>query len=145
MNAMPKRILVVDDERQVAKLIEIRLRNTGYDVILAYDGVEALEKVASDHPDMIITDEFMPRMGGFDLIQKLGDNPDTELIPIIILLENSQDANIFKAWQSGVRSALTKPFNPSELLTFIQRIFESIDNTNVTDDDQDAIHELFGI
>lgn len=124
---MPKKILVVDDERQIVKLVEVNLRKAGYDVVCAYDGVEALEKVQTERPDMIVLDVMMPRMNGFDVLKKLQSNPETEQIPVIMLTAKAQDADIFAGWQSGVSSYLTKPFNPRELLTFVQRIFESLD------------------
>ena len=132
---MPKKILVVDDERQIVKLVEINLRKAGYDVVCAYDGVEALEKVQNDRPDMIVLDVMMPRMNGFDVLKKLQANPETEQIPVIMLTAKAQDADIFAGWQSGVSSYLTKPFNPRELLTFVQRIFESMDQGPGDDDD----------
>jgi two-component system alkaline phosphatase synthesis response regulator PhoP/two-component system response regulator VicR len=131
---MPKKILVVDDERQIVKLVEINLRKAGYDVVCAYDGVEALEKVQSDRPHMIVLDVMMPRMNGFDVLKKLQANPETEQIPVIMLTAKAQDADIFAGWQSGVSSYLTKPFNPRELLTFVQRIFESMDQGPRGDD-----------
>ena len=131
---MPKKILVVDDERQIVKLVEVNLRKAGYDVVCAYDGVEALEKVQSDRPDMIVLDVMMPRMNGFDVLKKLQSNPETEQIPVIMLTAKAQDADIFAGWQSGVSSYLTKPFNPRELLTFVQRIFESLDQGPQGDD-----------
>ncbi len=140
---MPKKILVVDDERQIVKLVEINLRKAGYDVICAYDGVEALEKVQSDRPDMIVLDVMMPRMNGFDVLKKLQSNPDTEQIPVIMLTAKAQDADIFAGWQSGVSSYLTKPFNPRELLTFVQRIFESLDQRGSDEEfDGDKVWEV---
>ncbi len=109
---MPKKILVVDDERQIVKLVEINLRKAGYDVVCAYDGVEALEKVESENPDMLVLDVMMPRMNGFDVLKRLQANPETEQIPVIMLTAKAQDADIFAGWQSGVSSYLTKPFNP---------------------------------
>jgi two-component system alkaline phosphatase synthesis response regulator PhoP len=138
---MPKKILVVDDERQIVKLVEINLRKAGYDVVCAYDGVEALEKVQSERPHMIVLDVMMPRMNGFDVLKKLQANPETEQIPVIMLTAKAQDADIFAGWQSGVSSYLTKPFNPRELLTFVQRIFESLDQGPSSDDD-DKVWEV---
>ncbi len=123
-----RKILVVDDERQIVKLVEINLKKHGYEVLCAYDGVEALEKVDSEKPDMIVLDVMMPRMNGFDVLKRLQANPDTERIPVIMLTAKAQDADIFQGWQAGVSSYLTKPFNPRELLTFVERIFESLDH-----------------
>lgn len=124
---MARKILVVDDERHIVRLVEVNLQRAGYDVVTAYDGVEALEKVTSEKPDMLVLDVMMPRKDGFEVLQDLQANPATATIPVIMLTAKAQDADIFKGWQSGVSSYLTKPFNPRELLTFVERIFQSID------------------
>lgn len=125
---MAKTILVVDDERHIVRLVEVNLQRAGYNVDTAYDGVEALEKVKASKPDMIVLDVMMPRMDGFEVLQNLQANPETSEIPVIMLTAKAQDADIFKGWQQGVSSYLTKPFNPRELLTFVERIFQSLED-----------------
>lgn len=124
---MAKRILVVDDERHIVRLVQVNLERAGYEVAVAYDGIQALEAMAQETPDMVILDVMMPRMDGFEVLKKLQANPDTRDIPIIMLTAKAQDADIFKGWSSGVSSYLTKPFNPRELLTFVERIFQSLE------------------
>lgn len=124
--AKKKRILVVDDEKHIVRLVQLNLERAGYEVITAYDGLEALEKVRSERPDMIVLDVMMPRMDGFETLQRLRANPETSEIPVIMLTAKSQEQDIFKGWQSGADCYLTKPFNPMELLTFVRRIFESL-------------------
>ncbi len=124
---MAKKILVVDDERHIVRLVEVNLARAGYEVMTAYDGVEALEKVKADKPDMIVLDVMMPRMDGFEALKRLQADPDTQDIPVIMLTAKAQDADIFRGWSSGVSSYLTKPFNPRELLTFVERIFQSLE------------------
>ena len=85
---MPKRILVVDDERQIVKLVEINLRKAGYDVVCAYDGVEALEKVQNEKPDMIVLDVMMPRMNGYLACRLLKSEPGTRQIRIYTRIPN---------------------------------------------------------
>jgi two-component system alkaline phosphatase synthesis response regulator PhoP/two-component system response regulator VicR len=125
---MAKKILVVDDERHIVRLVEVNLSRAGYDVATAYDGVEALEKVEEEHPDMIVLDVMMPRMDGFEVLKRLQADADTQDIPVIMLTAKAQDADIFRGWSSGVSSYLTKPFNPRELLTFVERIFQSMED-----------------
>ncbi|MFW5867902.1 MAG: response regulator transcription factor [Armatimonadota bacterium] len=125
---MAKKILVVDDERHIVRLVEVNLSRAGYDVATAYDGVEALEKVEEEKPDMIVLDVMMPRMDGFEVLKRLQADPDTQDIPVIMLTAKAQDADIFRGWSSGVSSYLTKPFNPRELLTFVERIFQSLED-----------------
>jgi len=122
---MPKKILAVDDERHIVRLVEVNLQRAGYEVVTAYDGREALEKVKSENPDLVVLDVMMPYMDGFEVLKNLKADPSTADIPVIMLTAKAQDADVFRGWQSGVDCYLTKPFNPMELLTFVKRIFDS--------------------
>jgi len=122
---LTKKILAVDDEKNIVRLVQINLEKQGYEVVTASDGREALKKVEEENPDLIVLDVMMPYMDGFEVLQNLRRNPATREIPVIMLTAKAQDADIFKGWASGVDCYLTKPFQPSELLTFIKRIFDS--------------------
>ncbi len=124
----PKKILAVDDERHIVRLVEVNLQRAGYEVVTAYDGREALEKVKSERPDLVVLDVMMPYMDGFEVLKNLKSDPSTAEIPVIMLTAKAQDADVFRGWQSGVDCYLTKPFNPMELLTFVKRIFDSQQN-----------------
>ena len=119
-----ERILVVDDERHIVRLVQVNLERAGYNIVTAFDGREALEQVASQHPDLVILDVMMPYVDGFEVLQTLRKNPATQNLPVIMLTAKAQDADIFRGWQSGVDSYLTKPFNPMELLGFVRRILD---------------------
>jgi two-component system alkaline phosphatase synthesis response regulator PhoP/two-component system response regulator VicR len=123
--AKAKKILVVDDEPHIVRLVEVNLTRAGYEVLKAYDGIEALDIVGKEKPDMVVLDVMMPRMDGFETLKALQADPLTQSIPVIMLTAKAQDADIFRGWSSGVSSYLTKPFNPRELLTFVQRIFQA--------------------
>ena len=137
-----RRILVVDDERHIVRLVQVNLERAGYEVLTAYDGIEAMEKVKTESPDMVVLDVMMPRMDGFEVLKNLQADPRYQNIPVIMLTAKAQDADIFAGWQSGVSSYLTKPFNPRELLTFVQRIFESMDHAGSDDLDADKVWEV---
>jgi len=122
---VPKKILAVDDEKHIVRLVQVNLERAGYEVVTANDGKEALEKVESEKPDLLVLDVMMPYMDGFEVLQSLRRNPGTRDIPVIMLTAKAQDADVFKGWQSGVDCYLTKPFNPMELLAFVKRIFQS--------------------
>lgn len=126
---MPKKILAVDDERHIVRLVEVNLQRAGYEVVTAFDGKEALEKVKSESPDLIVLDVMMPYMDGFEVLKNLKADSETRDIPVIMLTAKAQDADVFRGWQSGVDCYLTKPFNPMELLTFVKRIFDSLSNS----------------
>lgn len=132
---MPQKILAVDDEKHIVRLIQVNLERAGYEVITAFDGVEALRRVQEDHPDLIVLDVMMPQMDGFETLKNLKANPQTRDIPVIMLTAKAQDADVFRGWQSGVDCYLTKPFNPLELLTFVKRIFESLNEEDMGDEE----------
>lgn len=124
---MGKKILVVDDEKHIVRLVQVNLERAGYEVVTAYDGEEALQKVKQERPDLIVLDVMMPKMDGFEVMKHLKADPETKEIPVIMLTAKAQDADVFRGWKAGVDCYLTKPFNPLELLTFVKRIFESLE------------------
>jgi two-component system alkaline phosphatase synthesis response regulator PhoP len=136
--AQGKKILAVDDERHIVRLIQVNLERAGYQVTTAFDGNEALKKVEADKPDLIVLDVMMPRMDGFEVLKRLQANPETREIPIVMLTAKAQDADVFRGWSSGVSAYLTKPFNPLELVTFVRRILSGYDQY----DDGEKVFEV---
>jgi two-component system alkaline phosphatase synthesis response regulator PhoP len=122
---MAKKILVVDDERHIVRLVQVKLEGQGYEVVTAYDGKEALEKVDSEHPDLIILDIMMPCMDGFEVLATLKKNPVTCNIPVFFLSAKVEDADVFRGWQSGCDQYITKPFDPRELIAHAKILFEN--------------------
>ena len=115
-----KRILVVDDERQIIRMLRASLQSSGYEVLTANNGVEGLEKFGSGRPDLIITDLAMPEMNGLELTQAVRrlDRP-----PIIVLSVRDTDVMKVKALDEGADDYLTKPFSMPELLARIRAQF----------------------
>ncbi|HOF88429.1 MAG TPA: response regulator [Armatimonadota bacterium] len=131
---MPKKILAVDDERHIVRLIQVNLERAGYTVITAYDGREALQKIEAENPDLVVLDVMMPYMDGLETLKRIRANPATRALPVIMLTAKAQDQDVFQGYSHGVDIYLTKPFNPIELLTFIKRIFSEQES----DDDDDV-------
>lgn len=119
---MAERILVVDDERHIVRLVQVNLQRAGYEVITAFDGREAVEKARQEHPDMIVCDVMMPYLDGFEVLRTLRGEDGTRDTPFIMLTAKAQDADVFHGWSAGVDAYLTKPFNPVELLSFVRRL-----------------------
>ena len=143
---MPKKILAVDDERHIVRLVQINLQKEGYEVVTASNGREALEKVKSEKPDLVVMDVMMPEMDGFEALEQMKADPETANVPVIMLTAKAQDADVFSGWQKGADLYLTKPFNPAELLTFVKRIFsnqsEETPTYTVDDDDTFDINDI---
>jgi two-component system alkaline phosphatase synthesis response regulator PhoP len=130
---MAKRILAVDDEKHILRLVQINLEKAGYDVVTASNGREAVDAVRAEHPDLIVMDVMMPEMDGFEALQILKSDEATSSIPVVMLTAKAQDADVFQGWQSGADLYLTKPFNPMELLTFVRRILDAQSETEKSD------------
>lgn len=118
-----KRILVVDDERQIIRMLRASLQSSGYEVLTGNNGVEGLEKFESGRPDLIITDLAMPEMNGLELTQAVRRLDRT---PIIVLSVRDTDAMKVKALDEGADDYLTKPFSMPELLARIRAQFRRI-------------------
>jgi len=120
MTAAPlnaQRILVVDDNPTIASLLRYGLSAEGYDVDVAEDGLEALDKVAVYRPDLILLDVDMPHLTGDQVCRRLKGDPSTRLIPIIMLTAMGAFQNKLAAWDYGADEFLTKPFHLVEVTT----------------------------
>lgn len=137
---MAYKILVVDDEINIRRLVQVNLEKEGYIIDQASDGVEALEKVKENKPDLVILDVMMPRKDGFETLKDLMSNPQTANIPVIMLTARAQDTDIFQGWASGVSCYLTKPFSPKELLTFTERVLQGANDSSY--DNNEVIYEM---
>jgi two-component system KDP operon response regulator KdpE len=118
-----KRILVVDDERQIIRMLRASLQSSGYEVLTANNGIEGLERFESGRPDLIITDLAMPEMNGLELTQAVRRLDRT---PIIVLSVRDTDVMKVKALDEGADDYLTKPFSMPELLARIRTQFRRI-------------------
>lgn len=108
---MGRTILVVDDSATVRKFVAISLDMQGFHVLTATDGIDALEKLPHETPDLIITDLNMPNMDGFELIRTLRENPQYKDLPVIILTSLTDSVSKAQGAQLGVKSFLQKPFS----------------------------------
>jgi CheY-like chemotaxis protein len=120
---VPK-ILIVDDEPVIIELLQVNLKLEGYDIVTAADGQEALEKAAAERPDLIILDIMMPKMDGWTALAELLKDPSTADVPVIFLTARAQQADLKRGQESNVAAYITKPFEPSELISIIQQIFD---------------------
>ena len=118
-----KKILAVDDERHIVRLIQVNLEHAGYQVATAVDGYEALEKVRADRPDMVVLDVKMPYLDGFEVLRHLRADPATSCLPVVMLTSNMQGAVEYQMGQMPCEGYLTKPFSPAELIACIEQIF----------------------
>jgi CheY-like chemotaxis protein len=118
-----KKVLVIDDNPTIVELIKYAVNLHGvYHVVVAYDGVQGLERVYAEQPDCVIIDVKMPRMDGYQLARCLRGDPRTRDIPMIILSAMTREEDQMTGMLSGVDEYLTKPFKPSALNAAIERV-----------------------
>ena len=113
-------ILVVDDERNIVELVRLYLRSEGYQVEVAYDGREALEKASTLHPDLVVLDVMMPELDGYEVTRRL--RQDGGKTPVIMLTAKGEDADKVEGLELGADDYLAKPFNPRELVARVRAV-----------------------
>jgi diguanylate cyclase (GGDEF)-like protein len=117
---MTDRLLVVDDDPDIARFIEVNLRTHGFEVHLASDGVEALEKAQEIRPDLVLVDVMMPRMDGFQVVDHLRSDPRTANTSIIMLTAKALTADKVLGITAGADDYIIKPFDPVELVARVK-------------------------
>lgn len=117
-----KRILVVDDEHELVKALEIRLGAAGYDILTAYDGQEGLSRAQKEKPDLIVLDLMLPRMDGYKVCGLLKADAKYNKIPIIMLTARTQESDKKLSEEVGADVYITKPFEWQTLLSKIKEL-----------------------
>ena len=118
---MDKRILIIDDEPGLLKILGSRLKTIGYDVDIAENGIRGFDKIRENKPDLIILDLMMPGMDGFKFFKKIKDKEETAKIPIVVLSAKGEIKESFLAL--GADSFLCKPFALDELSATLDSVF----------------------
>lgn len=120
--AEAKKILIADDEQQLALAVKIRLQSKGYEVVMAHDGRAALELAAKEKPDLILLDVMMPTMDGYSCVRELNVKFGRGKIPIIMLTARDRMKDLFEL--EGIEDYVIKPFDHEDLLIRIDRVFK---------------------
>ena len=116
------RILVVDDNPQIARLVQFRLSREGHEVVVVHSGQGALDSAGASPPDLIILDIMMPGMDGYEVLRTLKGHADLAGIPVILLSGLGEEHHIVQGLRSGAQDYLTKPFSPAELAVRVERL-----------------------
>jgi DNA-binding response OmpR family regulator len=115
-------VLVADDDEDILELVAFRLERSGYEVVRAHDGEEALRLAHERKPDLAVFDVMMPKLDGYELTRRLRADELTSEIPIILLTARAQDADVQTGFEAGADDYIRKPFSPQELRARVQAI-----------------------
>jgi two-component system alkaline phosphatase synthesis response regulator PhoP len=116
------KILVVDDEENITQILEFSIGAEGYEVIVASNGEEAIEKARQEQPDLIILDIMMPKIDGYEACRILKANPLTKNIPVVLLTAKGRDIDRRLGYEVGATDYIIKPFSPSRLIDRIHSL-----------------------
>ena len=137
------RIMVVDDDLNIRLVLKYRLEREGYDVLLAGDGVDALEKVKAEDPDLIVLDLTMPRMDGLGFLEEIkGDNGRANAVPVIVLTAYGYESNRAKSLDLGAVEFMAKPFSPRQLVSEVWKVLDAKKKRVLVIDDEAPVRDL---
>jgi len=122
---MSKKILIVDDEQNIVTALEFLLQRSGYEVLLAQDGVEALKQVEQHVPDLVLLDVMMSLKSGYEVCQRMRERADWRHIKIIMLSAKGREAEVNKGLSLGADYYVTKPFSNKDLVAKIDELLAS--------------------
>ena len=120
-----KKILIVDDQPQISKILSDLFQKKGYETILALNGEIGYRKAIEEKPDLIIMDIMMPVLSGFEATRKVRGTEGFETIPVVFLTAKGQEKDRLEAESLGAIAFVTKPFSPRSLFELIEKYFES--------------------
>lgn len=124
---MPKKILIVDDEPSIIVALQFLMEQNGYETIVAFSGEEAMEAVARHRPDLILLDIMLPIVDGFEVCQRVRENPEWKGIRIVLVTALGSDVNVTKGLDLGADAYVTKPFANVDLVAKVKELLECRD------------------
>jgi CheY-like chemotaxis protein len=122
---VPDRVLIVDDERTLARVIGIRFSAAGFEVDTAFSGESGIASATANRPAAIVLDVRMPDLTGFEVLERLRSDPRTASIPVVFLSANVQDSARAAAMAAGAVAYLTKPYDPAEVIAVVTRAIDA--------------------
>lgn len=123
---MKEKILIIEDEKDIVKMLDYNFKKEGYRVISAYDGEEGLDLARREHPDLIILDLMLPGMDGWEVCKSLKKESKTTSIPIIMLTAKTQEVDKVVGLELGADDYVTKPFSPRELIARVKAVLRRV-------------------
>lgn len=124
---MPKyKILIVDDEPDIVETLSFMLQARNFDVVTASDGLEALSKVKSERPDLVLLDIMMPGMDGYEVCIKLKTDKETKNIPVVMLTARGENEAVIRAHKAGANDYIVKPFTLPTLVNKLNRLLYKV-------------------
>jgi len=127
---IPKKILIIEDEEDIARLVKLYLEKDGFRAVIATEGIEGLKLIKTDHPDMVILDLMLPEMDGLEICRKIRNAPDTALLPVLMLTAKAEESDTIIGLELGADDYVMKPFSPKVLVTRVKALFRRLERAD---------------
>lgn len=121
---MNKKILIADDEQNIVISLEFLMKREGFEVAIANDGEEAVQRIRADKPDLVLLDVMMPKKSGFEVCQEIKADPALASVRILMLTAKGRDTEVAKGLALGADAYMTKPFSTKELVEKVRSLLE---------------------
>ncbi|BCA54901.1 DNA-binding response regulator [Nitrospira sp. KM1] len=129
-HAPSKKVLIVEDEKDILQLVKMYVEKEGFRTLIAMDGADALRQVRANRPDLILLDLMLPEIDGLEVCKKLRLMPQTAMLPIIMLTAKSEESDTIVGLELGADDYVTKPFSPRGLMARIKALFRRLERAN---------------
>lgn len=123
----PKKILVVEDDADIAQLVKLYLEKEGFRTSVAKSGLEALKFIKSDCPDLLVLDLMLPEIDGIEVCKRVRNTPDTALLPVIMLTAKAEESDTIIGLELGADDYVTKPFSPKALVARVKALLRRLE------------------
>ena len=128
-SAATKKILIVEDERDILQLVKLYLEKEGFRTLTATTGTEGLSSAKQDKPDLIVLDLMLPEIDGLEVCKRLRSAPETAMLPIIMLTAKAEESDQVIGLELSADDYVTKPFSPKALVARVKALFRRLDRT----------------
>jgi twitching motility two-component system response regulator PilH len=119
-------VLIVDDSATIRRLVVEHFKLSGFSVLEAADGDEAIAQIKARNPDLVVTDIVMPRKNGYELCRWIKGDPATKNIPVVMCTSKSEEFDIYWGMKQGADAYITKPYHPPDLLAAVKRLLREV-------------------
>ncbi len=126
----PKKIVIVEDDADIAQLVKLYLEKEGFRTATAKTGAEGLKLIKTDRPDMVILDLMLPEMDGLEVCKKIRSVPDTAMLPVLMLTSKAEESDTIIGLELGADDYVTKPFSPKALVARVKALFRRLERAD---------------
>jgi len=127
-----KKVLIIEDEKDILQLVKLYLEKEGFRTVTAMTGIEGLEQVKAENPDLVVLDLMLPGMDGLEICKRLRSKRETAMLPVIMLTAKAEESDTIVGLELGADDYVTKPFSPKTLVARVKALLRRLD-TNASD------------